>query len=153
MSANPSVRNTAGTRSTVNRLDSTVPQGQASPIQCPACGAPSNRPSLENFHSASLYECPKCDLHFWHPAAMPDQKWHELAYESRDETALPLGPGHRFSLSDPKAPKEGRLLDLGCEVGNFLAAAPDIGFDVTGVELNQSAVRFARENYGLREVF
>jgi SAM-dependent methyltransferase len=84
---------------------------------------------------------------------MPDQKWHELASESRDETALPLGPGHRFSLSDPKAPKEGRLLDLSCEVGNFLAAARDIGFDVTGVELNQSAVRFARENYGLREVF
>jgi hypothetical protein len=104
MSANQSVRNTAGTTSTVNRLDSTVTQGQASPIQCPACGAPSNRPALENFHSASLYECPGCDLHFWHPATMPDAEWHEQTYQRRDQTALPLEPGHQFFLLDPKAP-------------------------------------------------
>jgi SAM-dependent methyltransferase len=84
---------------------------------------------------------------------MPDREWHELAYESRDQTALPLEPGHRFFLSDPKVPKKGRLLDLGCGTGNFLAAARDCGFDVTGVELNQNAARFARETYGLREVF
>jgi SAM-dependent methyltransferase len=84
---------------------------------------------------------------------MPDAEWHERTYQSRDQTALPLEPGHRFFLSDPKAPKNGRLLDLGCGVGNFLAAARDSGFEVTGVELNQSAVRFARETYGLREIF
>ncbi len=84
---------------------------------------------------------------------MPDAAWHEQTYQTRDQTALPLEPGHRFFLSDPKAPKNGRLLDLGCGVGNFLAAARDSGFEVTGVELNQSAVRFARETYGLREIF
>jgi SAM-dependent methyltransferase len=84
---------------------------------------------------------------------MPNAAWHEKVYQSRDHTALPLEPGHRFFLSDPKVPKSGRLLDLGCGVGNFLAAACDAGFEVTGVELNQSAVRFARETYGLREVF
>jgi 2-polyprenyl-3-methyl-5-hydroxy-6-metoxy-1,4-benzoquinol methylase len=45
------------------------------------------------------------------------------------------------------------LLDLGCGVENFLAAARDSVFEVTGVELNQSAVRFARETYGLCEIF
>jgi len=84
---------------------------------------------------------------------MPDAAWHEQTYQTRDQTALPLEPGHRFFLSDPKAPKNGRLLDLGCGVGNFLAAARDSGFEVAGVELNQSAVRFARETYGLREIF
>ncbi|MGB9243768.1 MAG: class I SAM-dependent methyltransferase [Candidatus Acidiferrales bacterium] len=84
---------------------------------------------------------------------MPDAVWHEQTYQTRDQTALPLEPGHRFFLADPKAPKNGRLLDLGCGVGNFIAAARNSGFDVTGIELNPSAVRFARENYGLREVF
>jgi SAM-dependent methyltransferase len=83
---------------------------------------------------------------------MPDASWHETAYQGRDQTAMPLEPGHRFFLSDPKSPKSGRLLDLGCGVGNFLAAARDAGFDVAGIEMNQNAVRFAREHYGLRDV-
>ena len=42
---------------------------------------------------------------------------------------------------------------MGCGVGNFLAAARDAGFDATGIEPNQNAVRFAKEHYGLRDVF
>ena len=84
---------------------------------------------------------------------MPDADWHERAYQGRDATAMPLEPGHRFFLSDSKAPKSGKLLALGCGVGNFLAAARDAGFDVTGIELNHNAVRFAHEYYGLRCVF
>jgi SAM-dependent methyltransferase len=83
---------------------------------------------------------------------MPDADWHERAYQGRDATAMPLEPGHRFFLSDSKAPKRGRLLDLGCGVGNFLAAARDAGFDAAGIELNHNAVRFAQEHYGLRNV-
>ena len=83
---------------------------------------------------------------------MPDAPWHEMAYQDRDQTAMPLEPGHRFFLSDPKGPKSGRLLDLGCPVGNFLTVARDASFDVAGIELNQNAVRFAREHYRLRNV-
>ena len=35
---------------------------------------------------------------------MPDAEWHEQTYQSRDQTALPLEPGHQFFLLDPKAP-------------------------------------------------
>ena len=136
-----------------NALGLGVTPGGIQPIQCPACSKSPLRAALETYDSASLYECSGCDLHFWHPAAMPDAAWHEQTYQARDQTALPLEPGHRFFLSDPRAPKSGRLLDLGCGVGNFLAAARDSGFEVTGVELNQSAVRFGRERYGLREIF
>lgn len=137
----------------VNPLDSLVTRSAVAPIQCPACQELAIRPTLETYHGSSLYECPRCDLHFWHPASTPDAVWHEQAYRSRDQAVLPLEPGHRFFLSDPKAPKNGRLLDLGCGVGNFLAAARDTGFEVTGVELNKGAVRFARETYHLGEVF
>jgi SAM-dependent methyltransferase len=119
---------------------------------CPACGLANARPALEEFHRSWLYACSGCDLHFWHPVSMPDADWHERAYQGRDATAMPLEPGHRFFLSDSKAPLRGRLLDLGCGVGNFLAAARDAGFDVTGIELNHNAVRFAQEHYGLKSV-
>jgi SAM-dependent methyltransferase len=119
---------------------------------CPACGAPAEGNPEEVFHDSSRYACSGCDLHFWHPVSMPDAAWHETAYQGRDHTEMPLEPGHRFFLSDPKAPKRGRLLDLGCGVGNFLAAARDAGFEVAGVELNQNAARIARERYGLRDI-
>jgi SAM-dependent methyltransferase len=120
---------------------------------CPACGCSSAGAPLENFHGSSLFPCAHCDLHYWYPVAMPDASWYESAYQGRDRTAMPLEPGHRFFLEDPAAPKRGRLLDLGCGVGNFIAAARDAGFDVTGVEFDPSAVRFARQHYGLERVF
>jgi len=143
----------------MNRVSSTAQSAEdrgreesALAARCPACGDATTKAPLESMHEASLYACGECDLHFWHPVAMPDATWYETAYQGRDQTAMPLEPGHRFFLSDPKAPKSGRLLDIGCGVGNFLAAASDAGFDVTGIEMNQNAVRFARENYGLRNV-
>jgi len=84
---------------------------------------------------------------------MPDAAWYEAMYQGRDSTVMPLEPGHLFFLSDPLAPKNGRLLDLGCGTGNFLAAARDAGFDVTGIDPNRNAVRFAKEHYALRNVF
>lgn len=120
---------------------------------CPACGSvPVGRP-LESFHGSSLFACPHCDLHYWHPVAMPDASWYEAAYQGRDRTAMPLEPGHRFFLADPRAPKRGRLLDLGCGVGNFVAAARDAGFDAAGIEFDPAAVRFAQQHYGLDKVF
>ena len=119
---------------------------------CPACGQMTEEAALERLNSASLYACARCDLHFWHPVSMPCAAWYETAYQGRDQTAMQLEPGHRFFLYDSKAPKSGRLLDLGCGVGNFLAAARDAGFDVAGIELNQNAVRFAQQHYGLRDV-
>lgn len=120
---------------------------------CPACAAAVLGTPLEIFHGASLFSCPACDLHFWHPVRMPDAAWHESIYQGRDQTEMPLEPGHKFFFADPRAPKSGRLLDLGCGVGNFLAAARRSGFDPTGVELNQNAARFALDHYGLERVF
>jgi SAM-dependent methyltransferase len=119
---------------------------------CPACRDVNSGAALEASHGSKLFACGGCDLHFWHPVMMPDAAWHERAYQGRDQTAMPLEPGHIFFLRDEKRPRNGRLLDLGCGVGNFLAAARDVGFDVTGLELNGNAVRFAREHYGLEKV-
>jgi SAM-dependent methyltransferase len=84
---------------------------------------------------------------------MPGADWYEATYGGRDTKAMPLEPGHLAFLSDSRAPKKGRLLDIGCGNGNFIAAARDHGFEVTGIEPDQHAVQFAKQHYQLRDVF
>ena len=83
---------------------------------------------------------------------MPDAQWYEQMYGGRDEHLLPLEPGHKYFLADPRAPRGGELLDIGCGTGNFLAAARDAGYGITGIELDGNAARFARERRGLQRV-
>jgi SAM-dependent methyltransferase len=84
---------------------------------------------------------------------MPDARWYEQMYGGRDEKLLPLEPGHKYFLNDPLAPRGGALLDIGCGTGNFLAAAREAGYGVTGIELDRNAASFAREQLGLEKVF
>lgn len=83
---------------------------------------------------------------------MPDARWYEQMYGGRDEKLLPLEPGHKYFLSDALAPRGGKLLDIGCGTGNFLAAACDAGYEVTGIELDRNAARFAKERLGLQNI-
>jgi SAM-dependent methyltransferase len=55
---------------------------------------------------------------------------------------------HRLELIGEVASPPGRLLDVGCGRGDFLVSARDAGWDVTGVELVDSAARTARERHG-----
>jgi SAM-dependent methyltransferase len=84
---------------------------------------------------------------------MPDARWYEQMYGGRDEKRLPLEPGHKYFLADALAPRSGELLDIGCGTGNFLAAARDAGYGVTGIELDRNAARFVKERLGLPKVF
>jgi 2-polyprenyl-3-methyl-5-hydroxy-6-metoxy-1,4-benzoquinol methylase len=83
---------------------------------------------------------------------MPDARWYEQMYGGRDEKLMPLEPGHRYFLGDPLAPGRGDLLDIGCGTGNFLAAARDAGYTVSGTELDRNAALFAKEQLGLPRV-
>jgi SAM-dependent methyltransferase len=49
-----------------------------------------------------------------------------------------------------KADERGRLLDVGCGNGQFLAQMQKLGWEVMGVELDPEAVRIAEERFGLR---
>src|SRR6266481_7456515 len=120
---------------------------------CPACSETSRDAALEQWGEYKLFGCGACGLQFWEPREMPDAGWYEQMYGGRDEKLLPLEPGHKYFLADPLAPGRGELLDIGCGTGNFLAAARDAGYQVTGTELDRNAARFARERVGLPRVF
>ena len=51
-----------------------------------------------------------------------------------------------------KASDRGRLLDVGCGNGRFLAQMRDLGWEVMGIEPDPKAVSIAKEHFGL-EVF
>lgn len=84
---------------------------------------------------------------------MPDARWYEQMYGGRDDALLPLEPGHMYFLADVLAPRRGELLDIGCGTGNFLMAARQAGYRVTGAELDRNAARFAKERLGMDRVF
>ena len=131
---------------------SALPQS-ASVLVCPVCGAAVQASSIETVGRFSLFACAQCDLHFWNPREMPDGSWYEQMYGSRDAHILPLEPGHKYFLADPRAPKSGDLLDVGCGTGNFLLAARGAGFQVSGTELDPAAIRFIQTALGIENVF
>lgn len=47
---------------------------------------------------------------------------------------------------------EGKLLDVGCGLGDFLKVAQDKGYDVTGIEPNALTATKARNEYGLNVI-
>lgn len=119
---------------------------------CPGCGEASRAPAVEQYGKYTLFECKACGLQAWEPREMPDARWYEQMYGGRDEKLLPLEPGHKYFLADALAPRGGELLDIGCGTGNFLAAAREAGYEVTGIELDRNAARFAKERLGLQNI-
>jgi 2-polyprenyl-3-methyl-5-hydroxy-6-metoxy-1,4-benzoquinol methylase len=119
---------------------------------CPACEETAAGGIIEQYGRFVLFGCGRCGLQFWEPREMPDARWYEQMYGGRDEKLLPLEPGHKYFLGDPLAARGGTLLDIGCGTGNFLKAAQDAGYDVTGTELDRNAARFAKERSGLQRV-
>jgi 2-polyprenyl-3-methyl-5-hydroxy-6-metoxy-1,4-benzoquinol methylase len=68
-------------------------------------------------------------------------------------TLSPVGPLKDIvggSVMWLKADERGRLLDVGCGNGQFLAQMQKLGWEVMGVELDPEAVRIAEERFGLR---
>lgn len=72
-------------------------------------------------------------------------------YDAETENRAVTARGH-LSLVERYARPPGRLLDVGCSTGIFLAAARDRGWDVEGIEASAWAVRRARERFGLTAV-
>jgi 2-polyprenyl-3-methyl-5-hydroxy-6-metoxy-1,4-benzoquinol methylase len=111
------------------------------------------RAPLQQVSRYHLFECNDCGIQFWDPFKRLEASWYEDFYTGRLETIPPLEPGHKFFLADPRAPKEGRLLDIGCGAGNFMAAARVTGFDVTGIDWDSNAVQKGKNVLGLDKIF
>ncbi len=112
----------------------------------------------------NLYECRGCGLIYTNPrpgpefmaAYYPDTYGPHQAgsYRPGKKTSFPLFRwlkpyfNTRSSYLPPLIPG-GRLLELGCSYGSFLAHAKNLGWAVHGVEIAAEPVQFGRQVLGL----
>lgn len=73
------------------------------------------------------------------------QKWigHALSWVG------PLREMIGLSIMMLDGAKRGRLLDVGCGNGQFLAAMRTLGWDVYGVDIDEAGVKVAQERFGI----
>lgn len=125
---------------------------------CPVCRRDSTS-LVDRVGRYAYRRCPRCGLVFLTPRPRADviaERYRTTPLEppeaNRDhmqpiyERALAmLDIGHR--TLDPSF--GGRLLDIGCGWGHFVARARDRGWDARGVELGDPAADYARRRHGL----
>jgi len=86
-------------------------------------------------------------MHYGYRAALPSPSWESVGKVGRLLPLLREAAGATVMYLPPAA--GGRLLDIGCGSGGFLAHMRDHGWQVQGIEPDPDAARVARERLGL----
>ena len=133
---------------------------------CPVCASRTSRliyeglSCLENpgYKRYNMRVCDDCGLLYVFPR--PTKEMLRLIYSDvnyREETRAVRRPEEcvveMHSLKKIRRYRTtGRILDIGCGAGSFLACAREFGWDGCGVEIAEHNARFARDIHGLRVV-
>lgn len=136
--------------------------------QCPYCKNTNSIPYLklrDEFLSKEpfeIVECSSCHLLYTIPRPAPDKMsayYQSDAYLSHQENKSGLVPKlyesvksinirHKLQLAT-QGMTAGKILDIGCGVGDFLLAAKNKGWDITGIEPSQQAKTIANHRLGI----
>ena len=133
-------------------MDATETAGRT----CPVCGGAGRPQGAAN--GETVFACPGCGLWFYDAAVRNRPATDEDWYADAEKTAparlaaclADMTPAfaRQINALEALAP-ERSLLDVGCGVGLFLAAAARRGWRVAGVEKTPDAHRAARDAFGL----
>lgn len=131
------------------------------PAQCPACHVvPDKLHGLVRGHQ--LVRCPDCGLRWWDFSSVdtaalyspdayfssPNDHGYDDYYALRPAVER-TGRRRLQKIRRLLGLEKGRLLDLGCGPGFFLDVARSAGWDVHGIEISESASKYARETLSL----
>lgn len=134
---------------------------------CPWCNAPSDKTYIrvkDHFLTQEVFdvlECERCGLLFTEPRPAPNvigKYYQSEAYYSHQQNKKGFIPrlyewvkkpnlNHKVKLAVGKR-RSGRVLDIGCGVGDFLVAVKHAGFEVVGIEPSDQARAIAKERLG-----
>lgn len=158
MAADPPARRYSCRGGVVTARKRTLMPAPTSRETCQACGS-HGRPIRLTAGDESWRPrgCPRCGLR-WLASPPTGEALLELYrsgfYEQRAPRASAIVMtlhrlNSRLRLMTLREQRPGRMLDIGCGKGHFLAAAREAGWDVRGVDLSAEAVDYARRTYGL----
>jgi 2-polyprenyl-3-methyl-5-hydroxy-6-metoxy-1,4-benzoquinol methylase len=111
---------------------------------------------MERYGKFALLWCPACDVQFSDPMEEAGQAFYEQHEIYRRPETLYTSPrllnwDQRSFLRD-RPGQGGRLLDVGCGTGYFAAAARELGYRVSGLDLSRPQLELARTRFGLSDV-
>ncbi len=147
-----------GERSLGSVIASLIP----SPVRdCPVCGS-RDRKTVSRFPDRSFFSCPRCGIVYQVHFAPLENSYREDYFFSEYEkqygkTYLADFPnlrrlaGERLEVIRKYIPR-GRLLDVGCAYGPFLAEAEAEGFEPAGVELVDEAADYVSGELGFEVI-
>ena len=132
-------------------------------IDCPLCGK-NDYEVLFKKKGYPFVRCNNCTFIYSNP--QPDEKLILECYETAKSNDLWIDVllseeeykynerkfGKTLQTIEKYAQSRGRILDIGCSIGLFLKVAKGNGWDCTGLELNDRAISYAREQSGLNVV-
>jgi SAM-dependent methyltransferase len=123
---------------------------------CPVCdGPPVEQAVLFTKQQATFVRCRNCAFVFINPR--PSAAWLAARYEyygtayftNPDKLASDFHSTRHDAELALLHGLSGRLLDVGCATGSFVAAARTAGFDARGIDISPESTRYGREVLGL----
>ena len=127
-------------------------------LPCDLCGGTAAQPVLEK--AGGVYvRCPVCSFVYTSPRPDSPEDANEDYFERTLEEYIRASfskkrqRSYRHTLRRLARFKgDGRLLEIGCNVGGFLKAARDCGWEPTGVEPVAACARYAQEHCQVQTV-
>ena len=136
---------------------------------CPWCGNPSEKLYIKvkdyflTQEEFEIFECDHCHLLFTTPRPTPDkigEYYKSDEYYSHQQNTKGFIPRiyefvksfnikHKVNLALKDLP-QGRLLDIGCGVGDFLLEVKNKGWQIVGIEPSDDAKTIAQQRLGIR---
>lgn len=118
-------------------------------VACNACGGERYR-VLGTEHGFAIRECADCGLVYVSPQPVREElaRFYDNMYLEDPETLQAQAPGyvesHLRRIVRRRKPEGGRLLEIGCGYGGFLARMADLPWELHGIEMSRRAAEEAR---------